>query len=57
MSTAADQLRPFFESMIGRTVPFAIRLWDGSSTGDPAAASTVTFRTPDALRRILYRAG
>ena len=57
MSTAADQLRPFFESMIGGPVPFAIRLWDGSSTGDPAAASTVTFRTPDALRRVLYAPG
>ena len=57
MPTAADQLRPFFESMIGRPVPFAIRLWDGSSTGDPAAAATVTFRTPDALRRVLYAPG
>src|SRR5579864_4828598 len=57
MPTAADQLRPLFESMIGRPVPFAIRLWDGSSTGDPAAAPAVTFRTPNALRRILFAPG
>jgi cyclopropane-fatty-acyl-phospholipid synthase len=57
MTTAADQLRPFFESLIGRPLPMALRLWDGSTVGEPDADATATFRTPDALRRILYAPG
>lgn len=55
--TAAEQLRPLFESLVGRPLPIAVTLWDGSTIGDRASPAAATFRTPDALRRILYAPG
>jgi len=57
MEPAADQLRPLFEAVVGRPIPLLIVLWDGSRTGDAHSPATVTFRTPQALRRILYAPG
>ena len=55
--SAAEQLRPLFESLLGRPIPITIRLWDGSQIGDPDAASAASFQSPDALRRILFAPG
>jgi len=57
MVTAADQLRPFFEALLGRPAKLAVRLWDGSEFGDPDSPVTAIFLTPLALRRILYAPG
>lgn len=53
--TAADLLRPVFESLVGRPLPVTVTLWDGSSVG--AGDVKVTFHTPNALRRVLYAPG
>jgi len=57
MESAADQLRPLFEAVLGRPIPLLIALWDGSRTGEVDSPATVTFRSPNALRRILYAPG
>jgi len=57
MASAADQLRPFFEALVGRPLPLEVRLWDGSRIPSPGAAATASFLTPHALRRILYAPG
>jgi cyclopropane-fatty-acyl-phospholipid synthase len=57
MESAAEQLRPLFEAVLGRPIPLRIALWDGSRTGDPDSPAVVTFRSPSALRRILYAPG
>ncbi len=57
MASAADQLRPFFEALVGRPLPLEVRLWDGSRIASPGAAATASFLTPLALRRILYAPG
>jgi cyclopropane-fatty-acyl-phospholipid synthase len=57
MASAAEQLRPFFESLVGRPLPIEVRLWDGSRIANPDAPSAAIFRTPHALRRILFAPG
>ncbi|HLH28814.1 MAG TPA: cyclopropane-fatty-acyl-phospholipid synthase family protein, partial [Acidimicrobiales bacterium] len=57
MASVADQLRPFFETLLGKPVPLRIRLWDGSELGEEGGPATAIFSTPDALRRILYAPG
>jgi cyclopropane-fatty-acyl-phospholipid synthase len=39
--------------LLGPSVPIAFRAYDGSSFGPPDATTTVVFRSPDALRRIV----
>jgi cyclopropane-fatty-acyl-phospholipid synthase len=53
--TAAADLQPVFETLLGTPLPIAVRLWDGSTIGPESAEATVVMRSPDALRRILYR--
>ncbi len=48
-------MSPLFHSLLGDQIPVFVRLWDGTTLGDPASPATVVVRTPRALRRILYR--
>ncbi|MDO7868045.1 SAM-dependent methyltransferase [Nocardioides jiangxiensis] len=48
----ARGLRPF----VGGDLPVRLRAWDGSEAG-PADGPLVEIRTPDALRRLLWRPG
>ncbi|MEQ4523948.1 MAG: hypothetical protein ABN473_14345, partial [Nocardioides kribbensis] len=48
----AEALRPF----VGGDLPVRLRAWDGSEAG-PADAPLVEIRTPDAVRRLLWRPG
>jgi len=57
MPTFADALGPFFRSLLGPAPAVTIVGWDGSELGTPRSAATVTFRTADALRRIVYAPG
>src|SRR5258708_20682495 len=57
MVTAADQLRPFFEALLGRPPKLAVRLWDGSQVGDADPPAPAVVHSPLALRRILYAPG
>ena len=51
--TVADLLA----GLLGPDVPIAFRAYDGSSFGPPDAKTTVVFRSPDALRRIVTAPG
>jgi cyclopropane-fatty-acyl-phospholipid synthase len=53
-STVAELLAPLIERLLGSNLPVAVRYWDGSTTGDESAGTTVTIRSQDALRRLLY---
>ncbi|GAC1530144.1 MAG: cyclopropane-fatty-acyl-phospholipid synthase family protein [Acidimicrobiales bacterium] len=57
MRTAASQLRPVFEVLLGTPPALAIELWDGSTLGADDPPATVEFRSPDALRRLLFAPG
>ncbi|GAC1315366.1 MAG: cyclopropane-fatty-acyl-phospholipid synthase family protein [Acidimicrobiales bacterium] len=57
MATVALQLEPVLSGILGSPPALAIEFWDGSRLGPDAAPATVRFRTPDALRRILYAPG
>lgn len=48
----ADAVAPF----VGGEIPVRLRAWDGSEAG-PADAPLVELRSPDAVRRLLWRPG
>jgi cyclopropane-fatty-acyl-phospholipid synthase len=54
---AAVRLGPFFGSLLGDPLPLDVELWDGSTLGSGRAVARVVFRSPDALRRIVYAPG
>ena len=43
--------------VLGDDLPVAVRAYDGSLFGPPAAPATITLRSSDALRRILFAPG
>jgi len=57
MPTAAAQLMPVLSSLLGDPVPLNIEFWDGSRLGPEGGSTTIWFRSPDALRRLLYAPG
>jgi cyclopropane-fatty-acyl-phospholipid synthase len=54
---AARTLREIVDLVAGRSVPLAIRAWDGSVDGPPDAEVTVVVRSPDAVRHLLWAPG
>ncbi len=52
---AADHLLPLVSALLGGPPPFAIRCWDGSTSGPAGARATLVFRNRRALRRIAWR--
>ena len=52
--TAAEELTRILNAWAGAEVPVGLEAWDGSTAGPPDAPTTLTFHSPDALRRILY---
>ena len=55
MSAVAAVLEPVIRSALGPNPPVALRCWDGSTLGAPAAPVTLVVESPDALRRLLYQ--
>ena len=53
---AADRLAEAVRPFIGGDLPVRLRAWDGSEAG-PADAPLVELRSPDAVRRLLWRPG
>jgi cyclopropane-fatty-acyl-phospholipid synthase len=53
----AEGFAPLFNSLLGGSLPFAVRFWDGSEIGPRDAPATVEVRSPQALRRVLYAPG
>src|SRR5712691_11944869 len=54
---AASALAPLVGRLIGGSVPIRVEFWDGSALGPPEAPATVLFRSPRALRRLLFAPG
>jgi cyclopropane-fatty-acyl-phospholipid synthase len=55
--SAADALAPLLRALVGPTVPVRFEFWDGSGTGPTDGIGTITVRTVDALRRIMWAPG
>jgi cyclopropane-fatty-acyl-phospholipid synthase len=58
--TVADTVTPLVEAMIGVPPPVRVEFWDGSALlpADPAdSPGTLSVRSPDALRRMLWAPG
>jgi cyclopropane-fatty-acyl-phospholipid synthase len=53
-SSAASFLQPIITSLLGENPAIHVTFWDGSSIGDPDAKATAIFRSPDAVRHILW---
>ncbi|MDQ6910075.1 MAG: cyclopropane-fatty-acyl-phospholipid synthase family protein [Actinomycetota bacterium] len=56
-SSVAEGFAPLFRSVLGGSLPVAVRFWDGSQVGAADAPATIEIRTPRALRRVLYAPG
>jgi cyclopropane-fatty-acyl-phospholipid synthase len=52
--TIATSLTPVVAAFLGESPPVAIRCWDDSVIGDPAAPATIAVTSPRALRRLLW---
>lgn len=56
MKTTADRLTELAGHLFSGPLPVRVRAWDGSQAG-PADAPLITLRSPQALRRLLWRPG
>ena len=57
MPDVAGQLGPVLSGVLGSPPAIGVEFWDGSRMGPLSAPATVRFRSPDALRRLLYAPG
>jgi cyclopropane-fatty-acyl-phospholipid synthase len=55
--TVGHALRPLLVRLLGEDPPVRVELWDGSALGPADSTDTVTVRSPDALRRMLWAPG
>jgi cyclopropane-fatty-acyl-phospholipid synthase len=53
--TAAHELQPLFQVLLGEPLPVGVRFWDGSRLGPENSPATAVVHSPKALRRLLYR--
>ncbi len=50
----AAQLRPVVTALLGEDVPIRFEFWDGTAIDHPSPAATLRFRSPDAVRRVVW---
>jgi cyclopropane-fatty-acyl-phospholipid synthase len=50
----ASSVRPLLTSILGEDAPMNFEFWDGSTLSGTNAVATLTFRSPDALRRLIW---
>ena len=55
--SAAEALGALITALVGNTVPVRFEFWDGSGSGPTDGIGTITIRSVDALRRILWAPG
>ena len=53
----AVQLAPMLDALVGSPSPIRIEFWDGSAVGPTDGPGTLTVRSLDALRRIIWAPG
>ena len=56
-SNVAGSLETVFTAFLGPDLPVRVVFWDESSLGDEDAKATVVFKSPEALRHILWAPG
>jgi cyclopropane-fatty-acyl-phospholipid synthase len=56
-SSAATFLAPVITALLGEDPAIHVSFWDGSSIGNPDAKASAVFRSPDAVRHILWSPG
>jgi cyclopropane-fatty-acyl-phospholipid synthase len=55
ITSAAEVLQPIVHGFLGDNLPVHFRFWDGSDiAGERGATTEIVFRTPLALRRMIY---
>lgn len=52
--SAAEAIAPVVEALLGPRLPVRFEMWDGSAIGPAEPVSTLRFRSPMALRRVLW---
>lgn len=52
--TVADVVVPLLGQLVGESAPVRFIFWDGSALGAPSCPGTVTFRSPTALRALVW---
>src|SRR3954454_19565490 len=52
-----EALAPLLRRLAGDPVPIRIEFWDGSSLGPETSATTVVFRSPNAVHRLAQAPG
>jgi cyclopropane-fatty-acyl-phospholipid synthase len=55
--SAADGLAPLVQALIGSEVPVRFEFWDGSALGPEDGIGTLSIRSADAIRRMLWAPG
>lgn len=55
--SAADQVKPMIDVLLGTPTPLRIQLWDGSALGPTDGPGTVFLKSPLAIRRLLWAPG
>jgi cyclopropane-fatty-acyl-phospholipid synthase len=50
----ATEMKPLLDSLFGSDVPLRLEFWDGSALPGDGATATLRFRSPDAIRRLLW---
>ena len=53
----AETMEPVVEALLGADVPLRFEFWDGSQIDRGGAVATLQFRSPDAVRRIVWMPG
>jgi cyclopropane-fatty-acyl-phospholipid synthase len=56
MASVADRFHPVIAAFLGAELPLQVRFWDDSTLGRPGR-STIVFRSPTAIRRLLWSPG
>ncbi len=50
----AAQLRPVVTALLGEDVPIRVEFWGGTAIDHSSPAATLRFRSPDAVRRVVW---
>ena len=51
----AEVMRPVVDAALGAAIPLRFEFWDGSELSPAHSVGTLRFRSPDAIRRLLWK--
>ena len=50
----AQAMKPVVDGMLGTAIPLRLDFWDGSTLAPERSVGTLRFKSPDAIRRLLW---